>query len=94
MTYCSFCNEYETEGFFKSYCKNCAMLRRMLVIHNSEKCIEILKRVLIRNQNQIDHKINMELKRKEDIKDEKKTKESDDKKDYDTPKTRSQTNKA
>ena len=87
MGYCSFCSEYETEGFFKNYCKNCAMLRRMLVIHDSEKCIEILKRVLIRNQNQIDHKINMELKRKE----ENKEKEGDDKKDYDTPKTRSQT---
>lgn len=81
---CSFCNEYETQSFWDKYCKNCSMLRRMLIIHNSEKCLEILKRVLIRNDIQIDHKVQMELKKKV-IKEV----EGNDNKDYDKPTTRS-----
>ena len=58
---CSFCTSNETEGFFKSYCIPCANLRRMLVLYDSTKCIEILNRVLLRTDAQINHKIKMEL---------------------------------
>ncbi len=58
---CSFCTSNETEGFFKSYCTPCANLRRMLVLYDSTKCIEILNRVLLRTDAQINHKIKMEL---------------------------------
>lgn len=83
---CSFCNEKETEGWLKSYCKACANLRRMLVLYDSDKCIDILNRVLLRTDAQITNKINMELKRpvvstiKKEVSDVKK---ADDKKDYD-----------
>ena len=62
MGLCSFCNERERESYWKYYCKDCAMLRRMLVLHNPNKCVEILKRCLIRNEQQITNKINVELK--------------------------------
>ena len=61
MGYCSFCNEKLTPSYWEYYCEDCAMLRRMLKIHNSKKCCEILKRVLIRNEDQIGYKINNEI---------------------------------
>ena len=75
MGVCSFCEHQERESFWKSYCEDCAMLRRMLVLHDPKKCVEILKRCLIRNEQQITNKIHLELKT-----------ESNDQKDYETPK--------
>jgi len=75
MGVCSFCEHQERESFWKSYCEDCAMLRRMLVLHDPKKCVEILKRCLIRNEQQISNKIHLELKT-----------ESNDQRDYETPK--------
>tara|TARA_R110001632_G_scaffold11382_3_gene41146 strand:+ start:238 stop:510 length:273 start_codon:yes stop_codon:yes gene_type:complete len=75
MGVCSFCEHQERESFWKSYCEDCAMLRRMLVLHDPKKCVEILKRCLIRNEQQITNKIHIELKT-----------ESNDQRDYETPK--------
>jgi len=61
MGLCYYCEEQEREGYWKNYCKDCAMLRRMLVLHKPKECVEILKRCLIRNQSQIDHKIKKEI---------------------------------
>ncbi len=66
---CGFCEEKPTEGFWKSYCEDCAMLRRMLKLHEPKKCVEILKRCLIRNEDQISNKIKLELK-KQDLTDD------------------------
>lgn len=91
---CTFCGEYPSEGWLKSYCKSCANLRRILILYDSEKCIDILNRVLLRTDAQITNKINLELKRpmvlevKKELKELKKE-EANDKKDYDTPTTRS-----
>ena len=52
---CYYCESQERETYWKHYCNDCAMLRRMLVLHNPKKCVEILKRCLIRNSEQIDH---------------------------------------
>ena len=78
---CGFCGEYETEGYFKSYCKSCANLRRMLVLYDSEKCIDILNRILLRTDAQINNKIGIELKRKVVAE----IKKNCDQKDYDKP---------
>jgi len=75
MGVCSFCEHQERESFWKSYCEDCAMLRRMLVLHDPKKCVEILKRCLIRNEQQISNKIHLELKT-----------EGNDQIDYETPK--------
>lgn len=80
MAICSYCNEYECESYWDKYCKECSMLRRMLILHNSKSCLEILKRVLIRNPTQIDYKVQLELKKKV----------NNDIEDYDKPNTRSQ----
>lgn len=78
MGSCSFCNENERETYWSHYCKDCAMLRRMLVLHDPAKCVNILKRCLIRNADQIDNKIKIELKNGNDLV------------DYDKPLTRKQ----
>lgn len=67
---CYYCESQERETYWKHYCNDCAMLRRMLVLHNPKKCVEILKRCLIRNSEQIDHKINKEVKTIEQTKKE------------------------
>ncbi len=78
MGLCSFCTSVESEGFFKSYCIPCSNLRRMLILYDSTKCIEILNRVLLRTDAQIDHKIKMELSKPKMV--------TDDTTDYDNPK--------
>lgn len=65
MGYCSYCGENPTDGYWAYYCSDCAMLRRLLKIHDSKKCCEILKRVLIRDDSQIGYKIKNEIKFKE-----------------------------
>tara|TARA_R110000787_G_scaffold180298_1_gene292419 strand:- start:197 stop:385 length:189 start_codon:yes stop_codon:yes gene_type:complete len=52
----------------------------MLVLHDPAKCVNILKRCLIRNADQIDNKIKLELKGGNDLN------------DYDKPLTRKQKN--
>lgn len=76
---CGFCNSSPTESWLSSWCVECAMLRRLLLVNEPKKCIEILKRVLLRNDKQITNKINLEIQ-KETV--------SDDQKDYEKPKTR------
>ena len=75
---CSYCNEYPCDGYLSSYCEDCATLRRLLKIHDAKKCVSILKRVLIRNETQIDNKISIELKTKKIY--------GDDTKDYNVKK--------
>ena len=65
---CSFCEIKETDSYWQKYCKPCADLKRLLVLHDPEKCIEILKRVLLRNPDQINNKILLEIKGSEKTK--------------------------
>lgn len=81
MTKCYFCQEKE-KSFFSYFCDDCATLRRLLLINDPSKCIEILKRVLLRNDTQISNKIKLEVNKIE------KEKDSDDMVDYEKPKTR------
>ena len=78
MTICIYCEAQERESFWKSYCEDCSMLRRMLVLHEPKKCVEILKRCLIRNEEQITNKIKLELKNTPTV--------GNDQLDYITPK--------
>lgn len=59
---CYFCEEKERVGYWSYYCKDCAMLRRWLITYSPHKCCNILKRTLIRDENQISFKIQQEVK--------------------------------
>ncbi len=63
MPICYFCNEQQ-RPYLGYFCEDCALLRRMLIVYDPRKAIEILKRTLIRDQNQIDIKIDRILKEK------------------------------
>lgn len=56
MPSCYFC-EKNDRSYFSYYCEDCALLRRLLIVYEPTKAIEILKRTLIRDQSQIDNKI-------------------------------------
>ncbi len=56
MPTCYFCDKND-RSYFSYYCDDCALLRRLLIVYEPTKAIEILKRTLIRDQSQIDNKI-------------------------------------
>ena len=59
---CYFCEEKDRVGYWSYYCKDCAMLRRWLLTYSPDKCCNILKRTLTRDENQISFKIQQEVK--------------------------------
>tara|TARA_R110002096_G_scaffold187109_1_gene366351 strand:- start:1518 stop:1793 length:276 start_codon:yes stop_codon:yes gene_type:complete len=63
MGKCYFCQERERVGYWSYWCEDCANLRRMLLIYSPEKCISILKRTLTRDDNQIQYKVQQEIKK-------------------------------
>ena len=60
---CYFCSK-NSRSFFAYYCDDCSLLRRMLIVYDPSKATEILKRTLLRDQNQIDNKIDTILNEK------------------------------
>jgi len=63
MGKCYFCEEKDRVSYFSYYCKDCAMLRRWLLTYSPDKCCDILKRTLTRDNKQIDFKITQEVKK-------------------------------
>ena len=61
MGLCYYCEEKERTSYWNSWCEDCGMLRRMLLIYSPDKCIQILKRTLTRDEKQIDFKVNQEI---------------------------------
>tara|TARA_R110001592_G_scaffold358285_2_gene662906 strand:- start:8651 stop:8932 length:282 start_codon:yes stop_codon:yes gene_type:complete len=62
MPLCYYCEEQQ-RPYFGYYCNDCSMLRRLLLINSPQKCIDILKRTLTRDNKQIGFKINQEIKK-------------------------------
>tara|TARA_R110000737_G_scaffold196982_2_gene217479 strand:+ start:172 stop:459 length:288 start_codon:yes stop_codon:yes gene_type:complete len=60
---CYFCCERDREGYWSNWCSECANLRRMLLIYSPDKCTNILKRTLTRDETQINYKISQEVKK-------------------------------
>tara|TARA_R110000822_G_scaffold39409_5_gene108318 strand:- start:904 stop:1182 length:279 start_codon:yes stop_codon:yes gene_type:complete len=60
---CYFCEERDRVSYFSNWCKECAMLRRWLLTYSPDKCTDILKRTLIRDEKQINYKIQQEVKK-------------------------------
>ena len=63
MGKCYFCDERERVGYWSYWCEDCANLRRMLLIYDPQKCIDILKRTLTRDDTQINYKVQQEIKK-------------------------------
>ena len=63
MFTCYFCCERERIGYWSNWCEECANLRRMLLIYSPDKCCNILKRTLTRDETQINFKVSQEVKK-------------------------------
>ena len=63
MFTCYFCCERERIGYWSNWCEECANLRRMLLIYSPDKCTDILRRTLTRDENQINFKVSQEVKK-------------------------------
>jgi len=60
---CYFCEEKDRTGYWSNWCEDCANLRRLLLIYEPQKCIDILKRTLTRDDTQINYKVQQEIKK-------------------------------
>jgi hypothetical protein len=78
MGKCYLCCEKERVGYWSYWCEDCDNLRRMLLIYTPEKCTNILKKTLIRDDNQIKYKVQQEIKKIVNNDIEKKVSFSDD----------------
>lgn len=63
MPLCYFCSTQQ-RPYLGYFCDDCSLLRRMLIVYDPKKATDILKRTLLRDQNQIDIKIDKILKEK------------------------------
>lgn len=60
---CLYCEERDRVSYWSNWCEDCANLRRLLLIYEPKKCIDILKRTLTRDDAQITYKIHQEIKK-------------------------------
>ena len=93
MFACYFCAERPRIGYWSHYCEDCANLRRMLLIYSPDKCCNILKRTLTRDEKQINYKINQEVKKIVNSQIEETVDKTEDSTYETKPKTRSSTKK-
>jgi len=93
MFTCYFCAERPRVGYWSHYCEDCANLRRMLLIYSPDKCCNILKRTLTRDEKQIDFKIHQEVKKIVNAQIEETVDKTEDSSYETKPKTRSSNKK-
>ena len=78
---CILCEKKPVENWFGSFCKECRQIKNLGNVYGFERVLEILKKCCIRDENQLEKKIDNHKSIKTEIKN------SDE--SYETPKTRS-----
>ena len=81
---CILCEKKPTEYWFGSFCKECREIKNLGNVYGFDRVLEILKKCCIRDEDQLERKIDNHKKKTTDLK------TSDDL--YDKPKTRSHRN--
>ena len=81
MGYCKFCESKQVEHWFGSWCSECRQIKNLCNVYGYERVLEILKKCCIRDETQLEKKI--EKHKKQDHGDE----------SYEKPKTRSKAEK-
>jgi len=61
MGYCYLCEKDYTEKFFSYFCSDCREIKNIMNVYGKEKVKSIIKSCCIRNQQQIENKIEIEL---------------------------------
>ena len=78
---CKFCESKPVENWFGNWCSECRQIKNLCNVYGYERVLEILKKCCIRDENQLEKKINSHKEKLPPIKEE--TDES-----YEAPKTR------
>jgi|TARA_R110000803_G_scaffold111697_2_gene180142 hypothetical protein len=61
MSVCSFCEIEEKEFWGSSFCKTCSSIKNIAKVYSFEKSLEILRKVCLRNETQLENNIKREL---------------------------------
>ena len=61
MGYCYFCEKEPAEKYFGYYCADCREIKNIMNVYGREKVLGIVKSCCIRNDKQIQNKIDIEL---------------------------------
>ena len=86
---CVLCEKKPTEAWFGSFCSECRQIKNLGNVYGFERVLEILKKCCIRDESQLENKINNHKKQKErlpSIPEEIETENGDEQ--YEKPKTR------
>jgi len=70
MTYCRFCESKQVEHWFGSWCSECRQIKNLCNVYGYERVLEILKKCCIRDENQLEKKINNHKEKLNTIKEE------------------------
>ena len=87
---CLLCEKKPVENWFGSFCSECRQIKNLGNVYGFERVLEILKKCCIRDESQLENKINNHKKQKErlpSIPEELEMKDVTDE-SYEKPKTR------
>ena len=57
MTWCILCEQKKVENWFGSFCGECRQIKNLGNVYGFERVLEILKKCCIRDENQLEKKI-------------------------------------
>ena len=57
MTYCKFCEQEQVESWFGNWCTNCRQIKNLCNVYGFPRTLEILKKCCIRDESQLERKI-------------------------------------
>lgn len=87
MGYCILCEKKPVENWFGSFCSECRQIKNLGNVYGFERVLEILKKCCIRDESQLENKINNHKKQKERLPSIPEELENTDE-SYEKPKTR------
>ena len=70
MGYCVFCEVEKAENWFGSFCTDCRKIKNLGNVYGFKRTLEILEKCCIRNHNQLEKKITIQKKIKDDSNEE------------------------
>ena len=67
MTRCNLCDTNDRKDYWCYYCTKCNNIKRLISLYGLERVYEILNTVLVRTREQQNYKINIELKKEQEL---------------------------
>ena len=64
MTYCKLCEKKAVEAWFGTWCAECRQIKNLGNVYGFERILEILRKCCIRDETQLENKINNHKKQR------------------------------